>query len=52
MDAPLEPPIAGTPALPTGLPVRLNGTSQGRAVDIPPSEWIQEELIRYGVIGR
>lgn len=45
-------PVAGTPPCPTGLPRRLVGTSQGRRDDIPPEDWIQEELIRYQVVGR
>jgi hypothetical protein len=55
MDSPTAPlteiPIAGTPNYPTGLPRRLNGTSQGRRQDIPSEDWILEELIRYRVVG-
>jgi hypothetical protein len=44
-------PIAGTPPLAIGQGVVLKGTSQGRQEDIPPDEWIPEELLRYQVYG-
>jgi hypothetical protein len=34
-----------------GRPVKLKGTSQGRKCDIPPEDWILEELNRYQVYG-
>ena len=45
------PRLAGTPPYPNGVPRRLNGTLQGRRQDIPPEDWIPEELIRYQVVG-
>jgi hypothetical protein len=41
-----------SPELPNLRGIILTETSQGRACDLPPDEWIWDELVQFGVVGK